>query len=102
MPQALSLTNHAISASLHIEWDDGQRQQLSHHQLRLACRCADCTALRQQHGKIVVAAAIRLVQILPVGYYGVQLVFDDGHDRGIYPWPFLHSLSSLPSLPVRA
>ncbi|MBV8625461.1 MAG: DUF971 domain-containing protein [Herbaspirillum sp.] len=97
MPQALTLTNHAGSARLHIEWDDGQRQQLSHHQLRLACRCADCTALRQRHGRTIVAAAdISLLQILPVGQYGVQLVFDDGHDRGIYPWSFLRSLPSLP------
>jgi DUF971 family protein len=26
----------------------------------------------------------------------VQLVFSDGHDRGIYPWPYLHQLALEP------
>jgi DUF971 family protein len=25
--------------------------------------------------------------------YGVQLVFDDGHERGIYPWSYLRELA---------
>ena len=24
--------------------------------------------------------------------YGIQIVFDDGHDRGIYPWVYLQTL----------
>nr|WP_234825174.1 gamma-butyrobetaine hydroxylase-like domain-containing protein [Cupriavidus necator] len=24
--------------------------------------------------------------------YGVQIVFSDGHDRGIYPWRYLQAL----------
>jgi DUF971 family protein len=27
-----------------------------------------------------------------VGAYGVQFVFGDGHDRGIFPWRFLREL----------
>jgi DUF971 family protein len=34
--------------------------------------------------------AIRGVE--PVGTYAVRLVFDDGHDTGIYTWPYLHEL----------
>ncbi|WP_130911983.1 gamma-butyrobetaine hydroxylase-like domain-containing protein, partial [Pseudomonas sp. Sample_9] len=26
--------------------------------------------------------------------YGVQLVFSDGHQRGIYPWAYLAQLDS--------
>ncbi|PIE39424.1 MAG: 1-(5-phosphoribosyl)-5-((5-phosphoribosylamino)methylideneamino)imidazole-4-carboxamide isomerase [Gammaproteobacteria bacterium] len=39
-------------------------------------------------GKIDVA----IVDIKAVGNYGVQLVFDDGHDSGIYSWEYLHTL----------
>ena len=30
--------------------------------------------------------------ILPVGHYAVRLVFDDGHDSGLYTWNYLHGL----------
>ena len=38
-------------------------------------------------------AQTALTQINPIGEMGVQLVFSDGHDRGIYPWPYLHELT---------
>jgi len=28
----------------------------------------------------------------PVGHYAVRLVFDDGHDTGLYSWTYLHDL----------
>ena len=28
----------------------------------------------------------------PVGNYAVRLVFDDGHDTGLYSWTYLHEL----------
>jgi DUF971 family protein len=27
-----------------------------------------------------------------VGHYAVQLVFDDGHDTGLYSWDYLYEL----------
>ncbi len=31
-------------------------------------------------------------RIEPVGHYAVRLIFDDGHDTGIYSWTYLHQL----------
>ncbi|MNN61889.1 hypothetical protein D3C81_1771500 [compost metagenome] len=39
----------------------------------------------------VVADDVRLERIALQGY-GVQLVFSDGHERGIYPWAYLREL----------
>jgi DUF971 family protein len=39
-------------------------------------------------GKLTVG--IRAVE--PVGHYAVRLVFDDGHDSGLYTWKYLHEL----------
>ncbi len=36
--------------------------------------------------------AIRAVQ--PVGHYAARLVFDDGHDTGLYTWNYLHELGT--------
>ncbi len=30
--------------------------------------------------------------IEPVGNYAVRIVFDDGHDTGLYSWVYLHEL----------
>ena len=30
--------------------------------------------------------------IAPVGHYAVRLVFDDGHDTGLYNWDYLREL----------
>lgn len=35
---------------------------------------------------------VNITAVEPVGNYGVKLVFDDGHDSGIYGWDYLYEL----------
>jgi DUF971 family protein len=35
---------------------------------------------------------VGIVSLSPVGHYGVQPVFSDGHDSGIFSWDYLHFL----------
>ena len=35
-----------------------------------------------------------ITAVEPVGHYAVRLVFDDGHDSGLYTWKYLHELGS--------
>jgi len=35
---------------------------------------------------------VNITKIEPVGNYAIRLVFDDGHDSGIYSWPVLREL----------
>ena len=37
---------------------------------------------------------VRISDVLPVGHYAVRLVFDDGHDTGIYTWDYLATLGA--------
>ena len=30
----------------------------------------------------------------PIGQYAVRLVFDDGHDTGLFTWKYLHELGA--------
>jgi len=30
---------------------------------------------------------------MPIGDYAVNIAFSDGHNRGIYPWPYLRLLA---------
>jgi DUF971 family protein len=35
---------------------------------------------------------VNIVAIEPVGHYAVRLIFDDGHNSGLYSWAFLYDL----------
>ena len=91
LPESIVL--HESSGQLEMRWDDGAHAQLSSRVLREACKCAACENQRRAGRPLVVAEATALTQLNPMGEFGLQLIFSDGHDRGIYPWPYLHELS---------
>jgi DUF971 family protein len=35
---------------------------------------------------------VGIARIEPVGNYAVRILFDDGHDTGIFTWTYLHEL----------
>jgi DUF971 family protein len=35
---------------------------------------------------------VMITAIEPVGHYAVRLIFDDGHDSGLYTWKYLRQL----------
>lgn len=37
---------------------------------------------------------VQLTAIEPVGQYAVRLIFDDGHDTGLYTWNYLYELGN--------
>ena len=91
----VAVTNHGASATLEIRWADGASSLLSHGLLRASCRCAACVALRRAHRPVAdAAAAICLTHAEPVGQQGLNLVFSDGHGRGIFPWAYLRELGA--------
>ncbi|MCY1410542.1 hypothetical protein D9M71_259120 [compost metagenome] len=89
-PRAIG--NTRSRAELRLEWADGGVQLISHARLRGSCPCAQCRAARLRGHIDLVDQGVRLVELNPQGY-GLQLVFDDGHDQGIYPWAYLRQLS---------
>ncbi|MBB5190875.1 DUF971 family protein [Silvimonas terrae] len=88
-PQQVVLT----AQTLLLDWGDGPLR-LTHVQLRAACRCSQCEAARRQGRGQTPAQDIRITRVEPLGHYAVQLVFSDGHDRGIYPWSMLRQLAA--------
>lgn len=70
----------------------GHVTRLEARVLREACRCAHCTARARRGEPVVAARDVRLLELRPVGGYAAQLVFSDGHDRGIYPLVMLDAL----------
>lgn len=63
--------------------------------LPACCRCAACRGKAHAAAGTQGDAGIRIVSLHPVGY-GVQIVFSDAHERGIYPWAYLRTLGRSP------
>ena len=83
----------AGAAGLSLTWADGP-QDLSAATLRSACRCGGCRSAAVAGRTESPARGLSLVHIEPAGAYGLQLIFSDGHDRGIYPWAMLRELGT--------
>lgn len=88
----LRITVESGSGSLRIDWADGLRSQAGFAALREACRCGRCRGSIARGEALRAAEGLALTRVEPVGDYGVCLHFDDGHDRGIYPWDYLREL----------
>ena len=78
-----------------IVWQDGHESFYESHALRCACGCASC--VDEVSGKKLldderVPADVRAREFLPVGNYGVAIVWSDGHDTGIYTFETLREL----------
>lgn len=50
----------------------------------------------QGHGKPILQTGklnVALIGIEPAGNYALKLLFDDGHDSGLYSWDYLYQLA---------
>ena len=87
-----TIENHAARGVLTLRWPDGRMAALTHARLRAACPCSECRAQRGAGATVEADDGVRLAAIEPVGAYALNLVFSDGHRRGIYPYEMLVTL----------
>jgi DUF971 family protein len=83
------------SRVLEVTFADGQRFELPFEYLRVPSPSAEVKGHGPGQEVLVLGkenVGIRAVE--PVGQYAVKLVFDDGHDTGLYTWVYLHELGS--------
>ncbi|MCH7313727.1 gamma-butyrobetaine hydroxylase-like domain-containing protein [Acinetobacter sp. ANC 3882] len=76
---------------LFLMWDDGTQKDFSHAHLRASCPCGFCRAKRLRQQEVHYPDHVAISAIYSQGY-GIQICFDDGHDKGIFPWAFLKEL----------
>ena len=80
---------------LSILWDDGHQARYTPARLRLACKCAVCEDEWSGERRLkpdAVAAGIAALGVKPVGRYGLQIDWNDGHSTGIYTFDRLRTL----------
>ncbi len=78
---------------LDVDFDDGASFSLPAELLRVESPSAEVQGHAPEQ-KVTLAGkrAVGIAQLEQVGNYAVRIVFDDGHDTGIFSWPYLYRL----------
>ncbi len=81
--------------ALKVTFEDGAEYTLPAEYLRVESPSAEVQG-HAPHEKQTVPGKrqVRIVEVEQVGAYAVRLVFDDGHQTGIYTWPYLWTLGA--------
>jgi DUF971 family protein len=92
-PKPVSINLHRKSKVLEIEYDDGSHFEFTCEFLRVYSPSADVRGHGPGQGVLQAGKEnVSINQIEPVGNYAIKLVFDDGHQTGIYSWSYLYDL----------
>ena len=87
---------HTISKTLDIFFDDQKQFTLSSEYLRTHSPSAEV----QGHGNktkdpqhlVLNKSTVTITKLEPVGHYAIRIIFDDGHDSGLFSWQYLRTL----------
>ena len=78
---------------LTVKFDEGEEHVLAAEYLRVESPSAEV----QGHGPLERTFVpgkrhVKITALEPVGHYAVRIIFDDGHDSGLYTWSYLLEL----------
>jgi len=92
-PQATEIRLRRATRVLEVSFTDGSRFELPFEYLRVHSPSAEVKGHGPGQEVLVLGKEnVGIAAIEPVGQYAVKLVFDDGHDTGLYTWKYLHEL----------
>ncbi len=99
--EPLGLEADDAGHSLAITWSDGHTSRHDFSRLRRLCPCAECKGEWGMPGTMTAtrelsADQIDLVDLRPVGRYGLTPVLGDGHSTGIYTYNYLRENCECP------
>jgi DUF971 family protein len=90
-----ALTVHQTSRVLEITFDDGCSFRIPFELMRVYSPSADVQGHGPGQETLQTGKREVLVDAIePVGHYAVQPHFSDGHDTGIFTWPYLYKLGA--------
>jgi DUF971 family protein len=92
--QIASINARTLTKVLELGFADGAQFSLSFEYLRVHSPSAEVRG--HGAGQEVLQTGKRAVGLLgiePVGNYAIKILFDDGHQTGIYTWKYLRELA---------
>ncbi|HEY4749408.1 MAG TPA: DUF971 domain-containing protein [Steroidobacteraceae bacterium] len=93
-PLATEIRLRRATRVLEVSFADGSRFELPFEYLRVHSPSAEVKGHGGPGQEVLVLGKekVGIAAIEPVGQYAVKLVFDDGHDTGLYTWKYLYEL----------
>ncbi len=86
-PEKIELVD---KTSLRLLWNNGKSSVFTLMNLRKFCPCATCEQERGEWSDtyipLFMKSQITIREIRPVGSYAINLVWEDGHNTGIYEY----------------
>ncbi len=84
-------------SKLFLKWDDNSESSIPLIKLRKFCPCATCMTERESQSSTYIPVfhqgQTSISKINSVGNYAIGIQWADGHNTGIYEFPFLKNLS---------
>ena len=92
-PVATEIKVRSRSRLLEVSFADGSRFELPFEFLRVHSPSAEVKGHGPGQEVLVLGKEnVGLRAVEPIGQYAVKLVFDDGHDTGLFTWKYLYEL----------
>lgn len=92
-PLPTEIRLHKHQAMLEVAFDDGARFRLPAEYLRVYSPSAEVRGHSPNEARLQVdKESVGIDDIRQVGAYAIKIVFDDGHDSGLYDWRTLYRL----------
>lgn len=88
-PVPVEISLHQKSRLLALRFSDGASFQLPCEYLRVFSTAAE---VKRGANPVTGKESVNIQSIEPQGQYAVRLIFDDGHDTGIFSWETLYKL----------
>lgn len=80
-------------SALTIRFDSGEQFALPAEYLRVESPSAEVQGhSAAQKQSVAGKRHVKIAAVEPVGNYAARIVFDDGHDTGLYSWDYLRQL----------
>lgn len=92
-PHPTEIRLRKSASVLAVSFDDGEKFELPFEYLRVFSPSAEVSGHGPGQEILQIGKEnVKITGIEPVGSYAVRLIFDDGHDTGLYSWTVLYDL----------
>ncbi len=93
MPTPVEIRLKRAERRLEVDFDDARRFAFPAELLRVESPSAEVQGHSPAQRRTVPGKRlVGIAGVEPVGHYAVRLLFDDGHDSGIFSWDYLYRL----------
>ncbi|MBE0347087.1 DUF971 domain-containing protein [Pseudoalteromonas sp. McH1-7] len=95
MYQVTKLHYHTLSKVLDVYFEDGSYYCLKAEYLRTHSPSAEVQGHTPAQKQLVLnKQSVSIKAIEPIGHYAARLIFDDGHESGLFSWQYLHTIAT--------